>query len=83
MKSKLGLGGLILGETWGAFSRLSRPASVGGSYAGAQTKVFTVGGGFGGLAVARALAHALGGTEGVGVALVDRLNYTTFWPMVP
>jgi NADH dehydrogenase len=83
MKSKLAMGGLILGATWGAYRRLSRPASLAGSYADARTNVLIVGGGFGGLAVARGLAQALGGTEGVGVALVDRLNYTTFWPMVP
>jgi NADPH-dependent 2,4-dienoyl-CoA reductase/sulfur reductase-like enzyme len=83
MKSKLAMGGLILGATWGAYRRLSRPASLAGSYADARTNVLIVGGGFGGLAVARGLAQALGGTEGVGVTLVDRLNYTTFWPMVP
>src|SRR5215213_4841248 len=83
MKSKLAMGGLILGATWGAYRRLSRPASLAGSYADARTNVLIVGGGFGGLAVARGLAQALGGTEGVGVALVDRMNYTTFWPMVP
>ena len=49
----------------------------------APTKILIVGGGFGGLAVARELARALRGTEDVGVALVDRMNYTTFWPMVP
>jgi NADH dehydrogenase len=29
------------------------------------------------------LVRALRGTDDVGVALVDRMNYTTFWPMVP
>jgi NADH:ubiquinone reductase (H+-translocating) len=33
--------------------------------------------------VARELARMLGGSEEVGVALLDRVNYTTFWPMVP
>ena len=83
MKSKLALGGVILGATWGAYRRLSRITPIGGSYADAPTKILMVGGGFGGLAVARELARTLGGTDGVGVALVDRMNYTTFWPMVP
>ena len=77
------MGGLILGASWGAYRRLSRAKPLGGSYADAPTKVLIVGGGFGGLAAARGLAHAFGGTEDVGVALVDRMNYTTFWPMVP
>ena len=83
MKSKLAVGGLILGASWGAYRRLRRPASLEGSYADAPTKVLIVGGGFGGLAAARGLARMLGGTEDVGVALVDHKNYTTFWPMVP
>src|SRR5215211_5976831 len=45
--------------------------------------IVIVGGGFGGLAAARELAHSFGGTDGIGVALVDRMNYTSFWPMVP
>ena len=83
MKSKLAMGGLILGASWGAYRRLRRPTSLEGSYADAPTKVLIVGGGFGGLAAARGLARMLGGAEDVGVALVDRMNYTTFWPMVP
>ena len=83
MKSELAIGGLILGASWGAYRRLSRPTPLAGSYADAPTKIVVVGGGFGGLAAARGLAHALGGTDHAGVALVDRLNYTTFWPMVP
>jgi NADH dehydrogenase len=83
MRSKLAMGGLILGAAWGAYRRLRRPVSLQGSYAHAPTKILIIGGGFGGLSVARELARALRGTEDVGVALVDRLNYTTFWPMVP
>jgi NADH:ubiquinone reductase (H+-translocating) len=83
MRGKLAMGGLILGAGWGAYRRLSRAKPLGGSYADAPTRVLIVGGGFGGLAAARGLAHAFGGTEDVGVALVDRMNYTTFWPMVP
>jgi NADH:ubiquinone reductase (H+-translocating) len=83
MKSKLAVGGLILGATWGAYRRLSRIAPIGGSHANATTRILIVGGGFGGLAAARELARSFGGTDSVGVALVDRMNYTTFWPMVP
>ena len=83
MKSKLAVGGLILGAAWGAYRVLNRSAPLGSSYADARTKILVVGGGFGGLAVARELARSLGGTDDVGVALVDRMNYTTFWPMVP
>jgi NADH:quinone reductase (non-electrogenic) len=83
MRSKLAMGGLILGAAWGAYSRLRRPIPLKGSYARAPTKILIIGGGFGGLSVARGLARALRGTEDVGVALLDRMNYTTFWPMVP
>ncbi|MBA3491838.1 MAG: NAD(P)/FAD-dependent oxidoreductase [Rubrobacteraceae bacterium] len=83
MRGKLAIGGLILGAAWGAYRRLSRPTSLEGNYADAATKILIVGGGFGGLAAARGLARTLGGTDDVGVALVDHMNYTTFWPMVP
>jgi NADH dehydrogenase len=83
MRSKLAMAGLTLGAAWGAYSRLRRPIPLKGSYARAPTKILIIGGGFGGLSVARELARALRGTEDVGVALIDRMNYTTFWPMVP
>src|SRR5215213_6592245 len=83
MKSELAVGGLILGATWEAYRQLSRPNPLRGSYADAPTKILIVGGGFGGLAAARELVRSLGGSGDVGVALVDRMNYTTFWPMVP
>ena len=81
--NKLAVGGAILGIALAARRRLRRPSMVEGSYADASTRIVIVGGGFGGLAVARELARTLRGTEDVGVALVDRMNYTTFWPMVP
>src|SRR5215210_7074868 len=83
MTGKLVMGGLILGAAWGAYRRLGRPNPLEVSYADAKTKILIVGGGFGGLAAARGLARMLGGTEDVGVALIDHKNYTTFWPMVP
>jgi NADH dehydrogenase len=83
MKSKLVGAGLIAGAAWVAYTRRRGPASLNSTYAYASTKILIVGGGFGGLAAARELARMLGGSEDVGVALLDRVNYTTFWPMVP
>jgi NADH:ubiquinone reductase (H+-translocating) len=83
VKGKLVGAGLISGVTLVAYNRLRKPAPLRGRYADASTKILIVGGGFGGLAAARELASALGGSEEVGVALLDRVNYTTFWPMVP
>src|SRR5918995_4373681 len=83
MKSKLLGTGLIAGAACVTYNRLRKPAPLKGSYADAPTKILIVGGGFGGLAAARELARALGGSEDVGVALLDRVNYTTFWPMIP
>jgi NADH dehydrogenase len=83
MRGKLALGGVILGATWGAYRWLGRQAPLEGSYADAPTRILIVGGGFGGLAAARQLARSLDGSGDIGVALVDRMNYTTFWPMVP
>jgi NADH dehydrogenase len=83
MKGKLVGAGLIAGATWVAYNRLREPAPLNGTYADAPTRILIVGGGFGGLAAARELARTLGGSQDVGVALLDRVNYTTFWPMVP
>ena len=60
MKSKLAVGGLILGATWEAYRQLSRPNPIRGSYADAPTKILIVGGGFGGLAAAREWMRSLG-----------------------
>jgi NADH:quinone reductase (non-electrogenic) len=83
MKGKLVGAGLIVGALWGAYNRLREPPSLKSSYADAPTKILIVGGGFGGLAAAKELVRALGANRDVGVALLDRVNYTTFWPMVP
>jgi hypothetical protein len=63
--------------------RARRPKPLGIHYSDAPTKVLVLGGGFGGLAAVRELARAFGGSRDVGVALLDRVNYMTFWPMVP
>src|ERR671920_1032410 len=60
-----------------------RPKPLGIHYSDAPTKVLVVGGGFGGLGALKELARAFGGSQQVGVAMLDRVNYTTFWPMVP
>src|SRR5215217_1321614 len=64
------------------YNRLKRPVPFGVTYSQAPTKVLVVGGGFGGLAAAEGLARALSGSQEVGVGLLDRHNYTTFWPVV-
>jgi len=83
MKAKLMGAGVIAGATLVAYNRLRKPAPLRRTYADAPTQILIVGGGFGGLAAARELARTLGGSQDVGVALLDRVNYTTFWPMVP
>ena len=83
MKSKVVGAGLIAGAAWVAYNRLREPAPLSGPYADATTQILIVGGGFGGLAAARELARTLGGRQDVGVVLLDRVNYTTFWPLVP
>jgi NADH:ubiquinone reductase (H+-translocating) len=83
MQSKLVGAVLCAGAAWVAYSRLREPPSFKSSYTNAPTKILIVGGGFGGLAAARELARTLGGSEEAGAAVLDRVNYTTFWPMVP
>ena len=83
MKGKLMGMTLAVGAAWLALGRLHRIEPMGGGYPDAPTKVVIVGGGFGGLAVVQELARVFGGGGEVGVALIDRVNYTTFWPMVP
>jgi NADH:ubiquinone reductase (H+-translocating) len=63
--------------------RTRRPKPLGVHYTDAAKKILVVGGGFGGLAALKELGRAFGGSREVGVGLLDRVNYTTFWPMVP
>lgn len=73
-------GGLVALKLYDAL-RKPKPLSV--HYLDAPTKVLIVGAGFGGITALEKLVHALGGSEEVGVALLDRVNFTTFYPMVP
>lgn len=84
MKGKIAaVAALAGGAAWGAYSHLRRPKPLEIDYSDAPTKILMVGGGFGGLAAARGLVRAFGGSHRVGVGLLDKVNYTTFYPMVP
>jgi NADH:quinone reductase (non-electrogenic) len=83
MKTKIVGAGLIAGAAWVAYNRLREPVPLKSTYADAPTQILIVGGGFGGLAAARELARTFSASHDVGVALLDRVNYTTFWPLVP
>ena len=84
MKTKIVGAGLIAGATsWVAYNRLRKPKPLNRTYADAPMQILIVGGGFGGLAAAKELAHALSASQDVGAALLDGVNYTTFWPLVP
>ena len=87
MKGKRAAVAALAGATaigaYNLYSHTRRPKPLGSSYSEASKKVLIVGGGFGGLAVLEGLAQALDSSREVGVALLDRVNYTTFWPMVP
>ena len=47
-----------------------------------EKKVLIVGGGFGGYTAARTLCRRLGDREDVGVMVISRDNFFTFWPML-
>lgn len=85
MKGKLATVAALAGgiAAFKAYNRAQAPEPLKTHYQDAQTKVLIVGGGFGGLAAAEGLAHALEGNPQVGVALLDETNFTTFYPMVP
>src|SRR5918992_640206 len=83
MKGKLAAVAALVGGAAGAYGLLRRPKRLQTRYSGAVKKVVIVGGGFGGLAVLEKLVEALDGEGEGGVALLDRVNFSTFWPMVP
>lgn len=48
-----------------------------------EKKVLIIGGGFGGYTAAKTLCDLIRDREDVGVMVISRANYFTFWPMVP
>src|SRR3712207_4213008 len=83
MKIKTAGAGLIAGAAWVAYNRQREPAPLKTTHADAPTQILMGGGGFGELAAARELARTFSASRDVGVALLDRVNYTSFWPLVP
>src|SRR5215203_6818438 len=83
MKGKLATVAALAGGAAGAYRLARRPKPLRSHYSRAPRKVLIVGGGFGGLSVIDELVEELDGDPGGGVALIDRVNFTTFWPMVP
>jgi len=65
------------------YDALRKPKSLSLHYLDAPTKVLIVGGGFGGITAVERLVHAIDGNRKVGVALLDRVNLSLFYPMVP
>ena len=84
-------GGLVLGGTvfgLGALRRLLNPrpryqAWEKPPYERFKNKVLVVGGGFGGYTTATKLCQLTKDREDVGVLVIARDNFFTFWPMVP
>ena len=83
MRGKLAAVAALAGGAAGAYRLARRPKPLRSRYSRAPRKVLIVGGGFGGLSAIDELVEELDGEPGVGVALIDRVNFTTFWPMVP
>src|SRR5829696_5987742 len=82
MRGKLAAVAALVGAA-GAYRSMRRPKPLRSRYSRAPRKILIVGGGFGGLAALDGLVEDLDGDPEVGVALLDRVNFTTFWPMVP
>ena len=84
-------GGLALGGVAMGFSVLRRVLNPRPRYApwekpryeDFEKKVLIVGGGFGGYTAATKLCASIKEREDIGVLVIARNNYFTFWPMVP
>jgi NADH:ubiquinone reductase (H+-translocating) len=86
VKGGLALGGLVLGL--GALRRALNPTPRYAPwekppYSEFEKKVLIVGGGFGGYTAATDLCKITEGRDDVGVLVIARDNFFTFWPMVP
>jgi NADH dehydrogenase len=86
VKGGLALGGLVLGL--GALRRALNPTPRYAPwekppYSEFDKKVLIVGGGFGGYTAATDLCKMTAGRDDVGVLVIARDNFFTFWPMVP
>src|SRR5215207_6302588 len=86
VKGGLALGGLVLGL--GALRRALNPTPRYAPwekppYNEFEKKVLVLGGGFGGYTVATDLCKLIRKREDVGVLVIARDNFFTFWPMVP
>ena len=86
VKGGLALGGLVVGL--GALRRALNPTPRYASwekppYGEFDKKVLIVGGGFGGYTAATDLCELVEDRDDVGVLVIARDNFFTFWPMVP
>ncbi len=86
VKGGLALGGLVLGL--GALKRALNPRPRYLSwekppYGEFEKKVLVVGGGFGGYTAATDLCKLVEDRDDVGVLVIARDNFFTFWPLVP
>ena len=86
VKGGLALGGLVVGL--GALRRALNPTPRYASwekppYGEFDKKVLIVGGGFGGYTAATDLCEMVEDRDDVGVLVIARVNFFTFWPMVP
>ena len=86
VKGGLALGGLVLGI--GALRRALNPTPRYLSwekppYSAFEKKVLVLGGGFGGYTAATDLCKLVQHRDDVGVLVLARDNFFTFWPMVP
>jgi NADH:quinone reductase (non-electrogenic) len=86
VKGGLALGGLAVGI--GAIRRALNPTPRYAPwekppYLEFEKKVLIVGGGFGGYTAATDLCHLVEDREDIGVLVLAKNNFFTFWPMVP
>jgi NADH:ubiquinone reductase (H+-translocating) len=86
VKGGLALGGLIVGL--GALRKAGHPTPRYAPwekppYGEFEKKVLVLGGGFGGYTAAKDLCDLIRDREDVGVLVIAKNNFFTFWPMVP